>query len=138
MIRPIVLTTGTFDVIHPGHVALLRGITSLFPDYELVVGINGDRRAGELKERVVFTAAERAAIVGSIKGVSQAVVFEEDDPSGLIRRLKPKIFIKGPDWKFQAIAEMDACNEVNCMVFFLGKKTHNSSCIKRTMALCRA
>lgn len=129
--KPIVLTTGTFDLLHPGHVALLKELREAFPEHELVVGINGDRRARELKDVVLFTSEERAAIVGALKPVDRVVVFEEDTPTWLIRQLRPAVFAKGPDWKYKQIPEMDTCRAVGCMVVFVGTKTHNSSDLKR-------
>jgi len=133
-----VLTTGTFDLLHPGHVALLGELKTTFPDHNLVVGINGDRRAREIKETVLFSAHERASILKAIRFVDRVVVFEEDDPSDLIRWLKPDVFAKGPDWRGKEIVEMAACQEVGCMVAFIGTKTHNSSDLKRMLSVERS
>jgi len=128
-----VLLTGVFDLLHPGHVLLLAEAKATWPQSRLIVGINGDRRTNELKPLVLFSADERATILKSIRFVDQVVIFEEDTPRELILRLKPDVFVKGPDWKGKRIAEMDACEQVGCTVAFLGEKSHQSSELKRRL-----
>ena len=120
MIKSIVLTTGVFDVLHPGHIKLFEWIWEKMLTQNhlkdgwltLVVGINGDRRANELKDRVIFTAEERAFVVQSCRYVNDVVIFEEDDPSALISMLKPVIFVKGGDYQNMSIPEMSLCEEI--------------------------
>jgi len=130
----IVLVTGVFDVLHPGHISLLRDVHNLYPDYELVVGINGDRRTKELKPFVLFTAAERKTILEALAVVDRVIVFEEDDPAALIERLRPKIFVKGMDWHGTHMAEEDICRYYGVEIMFMGnQKSHSSSELKRRL-----
>lgn len=125
-----VLLTGVFDVIHPGHVALLREVHERFPLHHLTVGINGDRRARELKPVMLFTAQERAAILEAMRYVDRVVVFEEDTPAELILREKPDVFVKGPDYESRDLPEKPACDAVGATIMFVGQKTHHSSELK--------
>lgn len=130
MKRAIVLTTGVFDVLHPGHIMLFETIwdqiltkyTLKDTDYhwpQLVVGINGDRRAAELKDVVVFSAEERKVIVEGCAYVSEVVVFEEDTPEELIRRLDPVAFVKGGDYKKEDMPEASVCDELRVAIVIL-------------------
>lgn len=129
-----VLTTGVFDLLHPGHVALLAEIKATFPIHDLVVGINSDRRAREIKENLLFGQEDRKIMLRAIRYVDRVVVFDEDTPSELIVRLKPDIFVKGLDWSGKKIAEESACREVRCWLVFLDSKSKfRSSELKRAI-----
>lgn len=133
MVQQTILVTGVFDLLHPGHVHLLVEIKRRYPHHQLVVGVNGDRRTAEIKERVLFSAAERKAIMEAIRYVDRVVVFEEDTPELLIRRLKPTVFVKGSDWAGKELPEARACAEVGTQIVFIGEKTHWSSELKRSL-----
>ena len=135
--KPVVLTTGVFDVLHPAHVNLLARIKAEFPHHTLVVGVNGDRRARELKEFVLFSAAERKSLLEAIRCVDRVVIFEEDTPKELIGRLKPDVFVKGTDWAGKEIAEADVCAENGTDIVFVNSQDdgprYSSSELKRSL-----
>lgn len=125
-----VLTTGTFDLLHNGHVALFAEIKERYPESHIIVGINGDRRVSEIKDVVLFSAEERAAILSALRNVDQVIVFEEDTPLELIGRVRPDVFAKGPDWAGKDLPEADVCKEVGAAIVFIGEKTNWSSRLK--------
>lgn len=96
--QTFVFTNGCFDVIHPGHVALLRHARSL--GHLLVVGLNSDRSVRKLKGdgRPVQSADARATVLAALADVSAVVVFDEDTPLELIQALKPDVLVKGGDY----------------------------------------
>ena len=95
----VVFTNGVFDLLHPGHVDLLRGARA--EGDALVVGINSDdsvRRLGKGPGRPVRTAAERAYVLAALATVDAVVVFDEETPLALVRHLEPDIIVKGGDY----------------------------------------
>jgi rfaE bifunctional protein nucleotidyltransferase chain/domain len=135
MSKPLkVLTTGVFDLFHPGHLSLFHLIKTRWPDCYLIVGVNGDRRTHELKERVLFTAVERAGLIRELSCVDEAVIFEHDTPKELIFMLQPDIFVKGGDWAVEEMPEYGMCRVNGVEVVCMGEKTHNSSDLKRRLA----
>lgn len=105
--QTFVFTNGCFDVIHPGHVALLRHARSL--GHVLVVGLNSDRSVRSLKGdgRPVQSADARATVLAALADVSAVVVFDEDTPLELIRALKPDVLVKGGDYTKDQVVGRD-------------------------------
>ncbi|WP_370631401.1 D-glycero-beta-D-manno-heptose-7-phosphate kinase [Methylosinus sp. Sm6] len=91
-------TNGCFDLLHPGHVAILRG--SAAECDRLVVGLNSDASVRRLKgeTRPVQSEAARAEVIAAIGVVDVVVVFDEDTPLELITALEPDVLIKGGDY----------------------------------------
>jgi rfaE bifunctional protein nucleotidyltransferase chain/domain len=90
-----VFTNGCFDVIHPGHVALLHQARRL--GHYLMVAINSDRSVRELKGpgRPLQDEAARAIVLAALQDVDGVVVFDEETPLELIRKLEPDVLVKG-------------------------------------------
>lgn len=95
----MVFTNGVFDLVHPGHVAVLEAAKALGD--VLVVGINDDasaRRLGKGPERPVADDAARARVVAAFEAVDAVVLFGEDTPLRLIEALTPDVLVKGGDY----------------------------------------
>jgi len=105
--QTFVFTNGCFDVIHPGHVELLRHARSL--GHLLVVGLNSDRSVRALKGegRPAQSADARATVLAALGDVSAVVVFDEDTPLELIRALKPDVLVKGGDYSKDQVVGRD-------------------------------
>ncbi|MEM1166572.1 MAG: D-glycero-beta-D-manno-heptose 1-phosphate adenylyltransferase [Planctomycetota bacterium] len=93
-----VFTNGCFDILHAGHISLLRE-AKRFGDL-LVVAINADASVTRLKGegRPVHTERDRADVLGELRSVDIVVVFEEDTPEVLLERLRPDVLVKGGDY----------------------------------------
>ncbi len=91
-------TNGCFDILHPGHVALLAAARMACD--RLVVGLNADASVGRLKgsERPVNPLAARAQVIAAVRHVDAVVGFDEDTPLSLIRTLLPDVLVKGEDY----------------------------------------
>jgi D-beta-D-heptose 7-phosphate kinase / D-beta-D-heptose 1-phosphate adenosyltransferase len=91
-------TNGCFDLVHPGHVSLLQDAARHCD--KLIVGLNSDGSVRRLKgpTRPLQHEAARAAVIGSMACVSLVVLFEEDTPIDVIRRLSPDLLVKGGDY----------------------------------------
>ena len=96
--RSVVFTNGCFDLLHPGHVALLEKARS-FGDV-LVVGLNSDASVTRLKGpgRPVVSAPERAEALLALEAVTRVVVYDEDTPRDVVAALLPDVLVKGADW----------------------------------------
>lgn len=108
----IVLANGHFDLLHVGHVRYLRAARKQ-GDF-LVVAVNGDagteRRKGP--GRPILPASERAELVASLEGVDVVVVFEADDVSGILERLRPDVHCKGTDYTEDTVPERDVMRKL--------------------------
>jgi D-beta-D-heptose 7-phosphate kinase/D-beta-D-heptose 1-phosphate adenosyltransferase len=92
-------TNGVFDLLHPGHIKVLaqsRGACD-----RLVVGINSDASVKRLKgkDRPIQPDHARAEVLAGLEAVDLVVVFEQDTPLELIRKVKPTVLVKGGDYR---------------------------------------
>jgi D-beta-D-heptose 7-phosphate kinase / D-beta-D-heptose 1-phosphate adenosyltransferase len=96
-------TNGCFDLLHPGHVKLLAGARAACD--RLVVGLNGDASVTRLKGqgRPVQDVHARAEILAALEAVDLVAVFDEDTPEKLITRVRPKVLVKGADYKDKTV-----------------------------------
>ena len=97
--QTFVFTNGCFDVIHPGHIALLRQAKR--EGHYLMVGLNSDRSVRGLKGegRPVQDEAARAEVLAALGDVDGVVLFDEETPLALIRDLEPNVLVKGGDYR---------------------------------------
>ncbi len=99
----VVFTNGCFDVIHLGHVKFLQFARS--QGDLLVVGLNSDRSVRALKGegRPIFTQQERATVLAALEVVDYVIIFAEETPAALIKRVQPDILVKGEDWREKGV-----------------------------------
>ena len=100
-------TNGCFDLLHPGHLALLRQARAACD--RLIVALNSDDSVRRVKGegRPVQGETARAAVLASLSDVDRVVVFAEDTPHPLIERLKPDVLIKGADYSLEQVVGAD-------------------------------
>ena len=105
--KRIVFTNGCFDLIHKGHIALLKGAKR--EGDILVVALNSDDSVRGLKGEghPIFPASERAEILASFQMVDFVTIFREDTPYKIISELKPDVLIKGGDWDREQVVGRD-------------------------------
>lgn len=104
----VVFTNGVFDLLHPGHVALLEAARSE-GDF-LVVGVNADssvRRLGKGAERPIVPEAARCRVLAGLAAVDCVVLFDQETPLELITALRPDVLVKGADYSRQRIVGAD-------------------------------
>jgi D-beta-D-heptose 7-phosphate kinase/D-beta-D-heptose 1-phosphate adenosyltransferase len=101
------IANGCFDIIHPGHVSLLRQAASACD--RLVVALNTDRSVRILKgsHRPVQSESARAEVIGSLKGVAAVVLFDEETPFELIKTVEPDVLVKGADYTEKEVVGAD-------------------------------
>jgi D-beta-D-heptose 7-phosphate kinase/D-beta-D-heptose 1-phosphate adenosyltransferase len=100
-------TNGCFDLIHPGHIALLREAAQQCD--RLIVALNGDASVQRLKgpTRPIQAEQARAEVMGAISHVDLVVLFDEDTPYEVIDVLKPDLLVKGSDYAEDDIVGAD-------------------------------
>lgn len=97
--RIIGFTNGCFDLIHPGHIKILREAKE--KGDVLIVGLNSDVSVKKIKgeRRPVLDQTSRQQVLEAISFVDYIVLFDEDTPYNIIKELKPHYLVKGDDWK---------------------------------------
>ena len=100
-------TNGCFDLLHPGHVRLMTEARAACD--RLVVGLNSDASVKRLKgnDRPVQDQQARAEVLAALEAVDLVVIFEQDTPVDLIRRVKPTVLVKGADYRIDEVVGRD-------------------------------
>ena len=96
--KQLVFTNGCFDILHPGHVRYLEFARE--QGDALVVGLNSDAsvRRNKGPKRPINSEDDRAEVLLGLCSVDYVVVFDDDEPRGLIGALLPQVLVKGKDW----------------------------------------
>jgi D-beta-D-heptose 7-phosphate kinase/D-beta-D-heptose 1-phosphate adenosyltransferase len=105
--RRIGFTNGCFDLLHRGHIRLLaeaRAACDL-----LIVGLNSDASTRRLKGhgRPINPAGGRAEVLAALEAVDLVVVFDQDTPLELIKRVRPHVLVKGADYAKEEVVGHD-------------------------------
>jgi len=103
MLEPIikkekkVFTNGCFDILHPGHIEVLKFAKSLGD--KLIVGINSDRAIKLLKgeERPINNELVRKTLLESLSCVDEVVIFDDVNTIDIINKIRPDILVKGEE-----------------------------------------
>ncbi len=101
--RTKVFTNGCFDIVHRGHIEMLKASKQL-GDW-LVVGVNTDQSVRRLKgeSRPVNNESDRKVLLESLDFVDEVILFDEDTPLELIQRVQPDIITKGGDYTVDTV-----------------------------------
>jgi len=102
-----VFTNGCFDLLHGGHLKLLREARG--HGDRLVVGLNDDASVRRLKgsDRPLQPLEERAQLLAALRVVDLVVPFPEDTPYETIAALRPDVLVKGADYRLEEIVGAD-------------------------------
>ena len=105
--KKIGFTNGCFDLLHPGHLSLLRQARQAC-DY-LIVGLNSDDSVKRLKgeARPIQSETARADILASLSDVDAVIIFSEDTPLETIKIIRPDVIVKGADYKAEDVVGGD-------------------------------
>jgi len=93
-----VFTNGCFDLAHVGHAEFLEACKAM--GSRLIVGMNSDASVKRLKgpTRPICSEQERAGLLQRFKSVDEVILFSEDTPCELIKKLRPDVVVKGPGY----------------------------------------
>jgi D-beta-D-heptose 7-phosphate kinase/D-beta-D-heptose 1-phosphate adenosyltransferase len=110
-------TNGCFDILHPGHVALLAAARAQCD--RLVVALNTDASVSRLKgpTRPVNKLEARAQVIAALRHVDCVTSFDEDTPLELIRALLPDVLVKGADYTADQVVGGDVVTAAGGRVY---------------------
>jgi D-glycero-D-manno-heptose 1,7-bisphosphate phosphatase len=96
--RRVGYTSGTFDIVHPGHVLYLQRAKEACD--VLIVGVNSDASVRQYKGRLrpVLPQAARACVVAGLEAVDYVFLFDEVNNNTNVQVLKPDLYIKAADY----------------------------------------
>ncbi len=127
--KTIVFTNGCFDILHVGHKRYLEQ-ASIMGDI-FVIGVNSDASVRRLKgpTRPVNPEQDRMEILSALSFVDYVVLFDEDTPYELIKKIQPDVLVKGGDYKPDEVVGKDIVEarggRLELISFVEGKSTTN-------------
>lgn len=92
-----VVATGTFDIIHPGHIKFLEEAKKL-GDY-LIVIVSRERNVMH-KPKPIIPEEQRLEVVKALKPVDEAILGDEEDIFRPIEKIRPDVIVLGYDQHF--------------------------------------
>lgn len=103
-----ILTIGTFDILHFGHISFLQRCNQLLftSPVEFVVGVNTDAFASTFKPAPIFNFYER---IFALQQLGYKVVPNDSPGRELIESGNPDILIAGSDW-----ADRNYLDQIDC------------------------
>ena len=128
--RTVALTNGCFDVLHVGHVRLLREARAHGDLFVVALNTDASARGNKGPDRPHTPLAERAEIISAIVGVDYVTSFPESTASGLLEALRPDVHVKGTDWTAETVPERDIVVAYGGRIEICGDpKTHSSTAV---------
>jgi D-glycero-beta-D-manno-heptose 1-phosphate adenylyltransferase len=109
--RLVVFTNGCFDLVHRGHIHLLRQ-AKMLGDI-LIVGVNSDVSVKAIKgpQRPIMPEADRIELIAALEMVDYVVAYNEPDPYRVIVAIQPNVLVKGGDWSADKIVGADVVEQ---------------------------
>jgi len=128
-----VFTNGCFDILHRGHIEYLKASKKL--GAKLIVGLNSDESVKRLKSenRPINNQNDRKAVLQELSFVDEVIIFDEDTPYDLIKKIKPDIITKGGDYTPDTVIGNELA-EVVIIPYIDGYSTTNI--LERTNDVC--
>ena len=109
--KTVVFTNGCFDILHRGHLHVLREAKACGD--LLITGMNSDKSVRQIKgpARPVLPESDRSELLGALEMVDYVVLFDDPDPYKLISAIRPDVLVKGGDWSGERIVGADVVEE---------------------------
>ncbi|MFA5270937.1 MAG: adenylyltransferase/cytidyltransferase family protein [Candidatus Omnitrophota bacterium] len=121
--KRIVFTNGCFDIIHPGHIKILKEAKD--KGEVLVVGLNSDSSIRKIKgpSRPIMNQRARTRVLSAIEYVDFIVLFDDNTPLEIIKKIKPDVLVKGEDWEKDKIIGREFAKKIFRIKFHPGYST---------------
>ena len=125
--KKIGFTSGTFDLLHPGHVAYLEQAAAECD--VLIVGVNSDHSVRSYKGegRPICPEVDRARVVAGLAVVDYVFIFDETNNAANIEALRPELYIKAGDYSKQRLTSSAAVEAYGGKVLIVSFKEGRSS-----------
>ena len=119
--KKIVTTNGVFDILHIGHIRYLKEAKKLGDI--LIVAINSDNSVKKIKDpkRPLNNENDRAEALASLECVDYVAIFNENDPTKILEKIKPNVHAKGGDYKIEQIIEKETVEKNNGKIVLIPK-----------------
>jgi FAD synthetase len=130
-----VLATGTFEILHPGHLLYLEEAKKLGD--ELFVVVARDKTVKNRKRTPIIPEEQRLRMISALKMVDRAILGSEKDMFEPLYSIKPDIVALGYD---QAFDEEKLERELNKRGFHskvIRIKKHNSNAFCKAEAIIK-
>ncbi|MGC5245966.1 PfkB family carbohydrate kinase [Gordonia sp. DT219] len=123
----LVATGGCFDLLHVGHISLLRRARELGD--RLVVCLNSDEsiRRNKGPGRPLVPAQDRARVLHALECVDDVIIFDDDTPERVLASLRPDVWVKGDDYDPDAMPETPVVRAHGGRVVVLGRVPGHST-----------
>ncbi len=110
--KNVVFTNGVFDLIHKGHIDLLKFSRKIGKN--LILGINTDISVKKNKgrNRPINKLKIRKQNLYKLKLIDKIISFNEKTPKKLIKKIKPDVIIKGDDYSFSDVVGKEISNVI--------------------------
>ena len=107
--KKIIFVNGCFDLLHIGHIKLLKEAKKLAGNGKVIVAINSDKSRVEWgRRKPVIPAKERKEMLLATKYVDEVIIHKESSVYNTIKKIMPDIIVKGSDWKGNVVGQ-DLC-----------------------------
>ena len=102
--KTIVFSNGCFDILHAGHIASLTEAAK-HGDI-LIIGVNADDSVKKIKgnNRPVNNEDSRSLLLASLSIVDAVIIFAEETPLEIIKKIQPDVLVKGGDYSIDQVA----------------------------------
>lgn len=125
----IVATNGCFDVLHYGHVKMLK-FAKRKGDY-LIVGLNSDKSVKKIKgkNRPINNQRHRKKVLEELRSVDAVFIFNKTTCEDFLKTVKPDVYVKGGDYNINSLNEKEknALKSCNSKIIFVKFKKGLSS-----------
>ena len=110
---------GCFDLLHRGHLRTIR--QSAISGDCLIVGLNSDTSVRQLKGpgRPINSEQERALTLAEIPGIRFVIIFSEESPLNILKRIKPQLVFKDEYYEKIEYPEKQFLHDIGCKVTYL-------------------
>ena len=121
--KEIVFTNGVFDILHNGHLKILKFSKSL--GNKLILGINSDLsvKKNKGKNRPYNPLNRRIKKLKKLNLIDKIITFKEKTPLKLIKKIKPDVIIKGNDYSFSNVSG----NKISNVILYEKKNNLSST-----------
>lgn len=121
--KKVVFTNGCFDILHSGHIKVLKKCSKLGDI--VVVGLNSDGSVRKLKgpKRPVNKLKDRIEVLSAVRYVDYVIPFSEQTPYNLIKKIKPDYLVKGGDYKEEDVVGREFAGKVVIVDLLKGRST---------------
>lgn len=128
--KGLIWTNGCFDILHIGHIRMLKFCSSLCNEmgYTLIVGIDSDQRVKLMKgkNRPINHEKIRAEILLSIKGVHGVYTYNSgEELENLIKKLSPQVVVVGEEYRNKGVIGSNYAKEIKYFQKIQGYSTTN-------------